>query len=591
MQDFNPKNAVDIQTLSRAAGYSWRRLEVFRDYRHRINEQLVGYNYSEYGASDHVPVNLIELAMNIYLQRLVAQNPAVSISTKIRKLKEIATRFELGGNHLIKEIDLSETLAMAVTGAMISLGIVKIGLNRTKVEVGGILHDSGQPFANYVSLDDWVHDMTSNTFENVQYEGNIYEITMDEAVQIFPKKVHDKLIPREDQQLKSSDDHTISEGSGEQRDEFRPVIRCLDLWLPKQKLLLQCQTNDDDEDDLIGDVLNIIEWDGPERGPYRKLGFAKIENNTMPVAPAMHWKDIHDLSNRLYNKLGRQADRQKTVYGVQAGGDKDGNRLIESNDGDMIAVDNPNNVQEISTGGIKPENYAFMLGSKDIFSYFAGNLDMLGGLGPQSETLGQDQLLSASASMRIQKMQKETIKFTTGVVEDLMFYLWNDPYITMPLTKRLKGYEDVAIPVTFAPEDRESDFLEYNIKIEPYSMQHVTPESKLQGLRTVFSEIIAPMIPVMQQQGISIDMEKMLKTTSKLSNIPEIEDILIFDTPRHEEEPVGEMPTKAPVTKRTYERVNRPGATNKGKSEVMQQTLLGGKPQQSQIATLDRPTG
>ena len=592
-KDFDPTNTEDIKKLSAAVGYSRKTLEVFREKRRDLLKQFVGKHYSDTGADDKVPINFLELALNIYLQRLVAKAPQVSISTDFLKLKEVCTRFEMAANHLVEEIDLGVSLEGSVTGAMFSIGIAKVGLNRTQHEVGGVLHDAGQPFCDFVSLEDWVQDMTADKPENWQYEGNFYNITMDEARKLFPDKKN-KLFARDSQTSSEQRDHDISEGESTQREEFRDVVRLLDLWLPKQNLLIQCLASEDsDFTDPIAEVLNVIEWEGPERGPYHKLGFSWIENNTMPVAPAMYWKDMHTLANSLFRKVGRQADREKTVHTVRNGGTQDGQRVVDASDGEMVRVDDPKNVGEIHTGGVNATTLGLVVLLKDFFAYFAGNLDTLGGLGPQSETLGQDQLLSASASMRIQKMQKETIRFTTGIIKDLCFYLWNDPYIEIPLVKRLKGYEDITIPVKFGPQDRENDFVEYNIKIEPYSMQHQTPESKLQGLRTVMAEFVAPLLPMMEQQGIGLDIEMLFKKIGKLGNLTELSDIITYSNPQHQTEPVGQSAQggKPPVTKRTYERVNRPGATRSGKDQIMQQALFGGNPQNSEKAAIMRPTG
>ena len=589
MRQFNPLSKSDINQLSSAVGYSSGRLEIFRTNRLQLMREYVGSHYSENGASDKVPVNLLELAVNIYLQKLVAQAPKVTITTPHRKLKEICTRFELATNQLIEEINLDEILEQAVSGAMFSMGAIKVGMNRSKVEIGGYLHDSGQPFADFVGLDDWVHDMTVTNFQNGQFEGNYWTCTLDEALEYFGSNAHDKLTPTEEQIVRE-DDHSISEGPATQREEFRDTVRLLDLWLPKQNLLLQCQATDN-RNDPIKDVLNIVEWEGPERGPYHKLGFGKVENNTMPTAPAMHLRDLHELTNSLFRKLGRQANREKTILGVQRGSEADGNRVVDANDGEAIAMDNPQAAHEYRYGGISQESLGFLIQTKELFSYLAGNLDMIGGLGPQSETLGQDQLLSASASMRIRKMQKKVYQFTQGVVEDLCHYLWTDPYTVLPLTKRVKGFEDVAVNVNFGPADREGDFLAYNINIEPYSMQAKSPEEKLMSLRTIFAEFVAPLLPMMAQQGVTVDVEMLFRKISKLGSIPEIEDILNFSSPNHETEPFGEMPAKASITTRRYERVNRPGATNHGKAQIMQQALFGGKPQNSETASLTRATG
>jgi hypothetical protein len=395
--------------------------------------------------------------------------------------------------------------------------------------------------------------------------------------------------PKKDRSLTESDTNT--------REEFIETIRCLDLWLPKQNLILRCQTSDDDSDP-IGDILDVIDWQGPERGPYHKLGFGIVENNTMPLAPVMLWRDLHDLANKIFRKLGNQAEREKTMAGVQRGSEADGERVLDAQDGDMIPMDSPKSVQEFKTGGISQPSLAFFLTVKDLFGYMGGNLDMLGGLGPQSDTLGQDQLLSVSASMRIQSMQKRTVSFTRGIMKDLAFWVWNDPYTIYPATKREKGFEDViSIYAPLLAKDRvnENDFLDYNIDIEPYSMQNQTPEAKMQGLRTIFMEMIAPMMPMMQQQGITVNFEKFFKKISKLTNVPELNDILEYSNSiLPEREPYGQMTekmAKPAVTTRNYTRRSIPGASNSGKSQIMQQALLGGKPQNSEIASLMRTTG
>jgi len=589
MVAFNPKSSTDIEQLSKAVGYSRKCMEVFRKNRIEILRQLVGNHYSNSGADDKVPINLLELAINIYMQRLAAQSPQAEVTTDYPQLKEICTRTEISGNRFLEDMKLGDTLQMAVMGGIICQGVIKTGLALENVERGGETYQSGKAFAAYVSLDDWVQDMTASDDEGSQFEGNFYYTTVDEAETMFPDN-KGKFEELDKQTLDGKDDkaHDISEGGGGEREEFRARVRLLDIYLRKQKKVLRCSTNDDDTDP-IRDVLSTIDWSKRKRGPYHKLAFMKIDNNAMPVAPAMHWIDIHDLSNRLFRKLGRQADRQKTITGVQQGSAADGNRVIEANDGDTISLDNPQATKEYNYGGIKPASLGFLVMIRDLFSYLAGNLDVLGGLGPQSETLGQDRLLSASASMRIQKMQKTTITFVRDIIEDIFMYMWEDPLYNPTVTKRVKGFDDVSVQVPFGPEERQGEFIRLNIKIEPYSMQHTTPEAKLQGLRTIFQEFVAPFLSMMQAQGISIDMEMLFRKIGKLGNIPELNDIIVYSNPVHEPQPM--QPGKPATTTRRYERVNRPGATNAGKSQILQQALFGKQPQKSETDSLFRATG
>ena len=589
MAAFNPKLSADVEQLSKAIGYSRKCMDVYRKNRLDVLRQLVGNHYSDNGADDKVPINLLELAINIYMQRLAAQAPQAEVTTDYPQLKEICTRTEISGNRLLEDMKLGDTLQMAVMGGIICQGVVKTGLNLEDVEVGGEAYQSSKAFAAYVSLDDWVQDMTASDDEGSQYEGNYYYTTVDEAEKMFPGSAGK--FEEVDKQTQNQKDkaHDISEGGEGQREEFRPRVRLLDIYLRKQKKVLRCSTNDDDSDP-IKDVLGIIDWSKRKRGPYHKLAFMKIDNNAMPVAPAMHWIDIHNLSNSLFRKLGRQADRQKTITGVAAGADADGNRLLDANDGDMIKLDNPQATQEYTSGGIKPETLGFLVMVRDLFSYMAGNLDVLGGLGPQSETLGQDQLLSASASMRIQKMQMTTIAFVRDIIEDIFMYMWEDPIYNPTVTKKVKGFDDVSVQVPFGPEERKEEFIRLNIDIEPYSMQHTTPEAKLQGLRTVFTEFVAPFLPMMQAQGIAIDMEMLFRKIGKLGNIPELNDIIVYSNPIHQPEPM--QVGKPTTTTRNYTRRSIPSASNAGKAQLLQQAMFGGKQlQKPQVESLMRATG
>ena len=100
-----------------------------------------------------------------------------------------------------------------------------------------------------------------------------------------------------------------------------------------------------------------------------------------------------------------------------------------------------------------------------------------------------------------------------------------------------------------------------------------------------------PLMPNLEQQGIVIDGKGFLSVISKLSNLPEINDILIFSDGGIEQNPVSgdANPVNKPTsTKREYVRTNRPGATRSGKDAVMSQLLMGGKSQPDEMAALTR---
>lgn len=579
-------SAAEVQRLQEAVASSRKRLEPFREARLAALRQYVGQHYGDDGTHDKVPLNLLELAVSVYTRRLAARNPRALVRTFQRTLKTSAAHLEMAVNHLIEEIRLIDTLRRAAMEAMFGLGVVKVGLNASAtVELGGYLHDVGQPFADVVSLDDWVHDMNARALEECEFVGNRYRVSLNDLLEsgLYDEAAVRRLAPREWQAFDGDGEaraESLSQGAGGERREFRDHVELYDLWLPRENLIVTLA------EDLTGPTLREAEWNGPEEGPYHVLSFNEVPGNLMPLAPAAHlWMDLHTLANRLFNKLEKQALRQKTVYGAHAAATEDAERTIEAEDGEVIRLDTPTPVQGMPFPGIDQASLLFTVHVKDLATYLWGNLDALGGLGPQSATLGQDQLLQNNAGQRLEDMQDRMYGFTAHIVQALAQHLWTDPLIELPLVKRIEAF-DVAIPYTWTPEDREGDFLQYNIEIEPYSMQHHSPSERLQTLVQVFQTFLAPFAPVMAQQGLGLDFRGLMGVLAKYTNMTELNELMTVVAPlAGAETPVGEPPRKLATTTRNYVRTSRAAPTNQSRDLALMQSLMGkSTPQQGRMA-------
>jgi len=583
---------VDINKLRESINNSRRDLQAFRCSRADTIRQYVGNHYSDSGASDRVPVNFLELAINIYTQQLAARIPQVLVTTDIKELKPMAYTFELALNQLCKKINLGDTLREAVIDALFSVGIVRIGLERkAQVNIEGYDKDVGQPFCEVVSLDDWVHDTTAVRLPQCQFMGHRYRLPLEMVKESPAFKNTAGLEASQKSGINEQGDtkvESLSHGAKAGVEEYKERIDLWDIWLPFENKLITITAEDNDER-----VIREVDWDGPDDGPYKILSFGIVPGNIMPLAPSALWMDLHQLANEMFRKLGRQTGRQKTILGVQAGNQQDGERIKNANDGEIIPMDNPDKAKEYRFGGIDQPSLAFLLQVKDLFVYLGGNLDSLGGLAPMADTLGQDQLLAQNASKRVIDMQDRVIYFTKEIVRALGYYLWHDPLIQLPLYKRVTGMEQIAVATNFNMDYQQGLFYEYNIDIEPYSMQHQSPQMKLQTITQVFQQFIAPFAPMMAEQGIGINFEALMKIIGKYSNVNELNEILEFAGPSIYDRPaVGSPPQKAGgTTRHISERVNRPGATRHGKDMAMAQALLGAAPQQDEMAAIGRPTG
>ena len=578
----NPLDSRQMAKLRQSMTWSSKKLQPFRQNRLQALKNYVGVNFSsEGGASQKVPINMIWLAISIYQRHLVPQNPRAMILTRFPKLKAAGFELELALNHLLEEISYGSTAKMALIEAMFSMGIVKVGLEVRDVgDEMGWQHDAGQPFADVVLLDDWTMDMSAQNYESCSFSGNKYRMPIEYARnnKEFTKAAREKLMPRTKSQFSvhggsmEYGSETLTQGASSSDDEFVEMVELWDIWLPRQNLFVTLSANNEDQ----SAPLQVREWEGPEHGPYHLLRFQPVPGTPMPIAPVMQWMDLSDAINRIWRKLIRQAERQKEVLGVQSAAGKDGENVRDANDGEVIHVANPQGINAFRFGGIDQQNHAFSLNMRNMLGFLMGNLEAIGGLGAQTSTLGQDQMLSQSANRMIDDMRQEVSRFHKGIFRDLANYLWEDPYIELPLVKRFG--EGLEIPFTWTPEQREGDFSQYNISIEEYSLRSTTPEERLGKLNQLITEIVIPM-------GMQIDQTKFAQVMAKYTNLPELEEILqlnLMQEPVGEQSQVSENKTNKSAT--SSERISRAGPPTQGAQEqqalqaAMSATGGGGAP-------------
>lgn len=611
----SPKEApaeggVSIRRLRAAMKRSRDMMAPFRKNRIEILKQLAGHNYSTHGAPDRVPMNFIKQAMTIHARQIAAARPKVLVTPRPLAANDTIRRqaalFELAMNNLLDQTDFGRTLQSLAVNALISCGIAKIGFEATgSLDMDGVTHVTGRPFCDNVDLDDFVVDMTKRTWREIDYCANRYSLPL-EIVQnspLYDAAAAKRLIPAQDGiwneygETSEGDGRPQRIGQGEggwqsEDDKYEDEVELWDVWLPRERKMLTLSAQDG-----IGDgVLRETDWKGPEGGPFRMLGMFEMPNNIMPLAPAMDWYDLHDLMNRMFRKCARQAERQKTVTYVRSDSTPDGEKVVNADDGDTISVTDPSGVKEARYGGVDNLSLAFLIQVKQMASYYANNLDVLGGLSPMAETATQEKFLVEASGKAVQDMQERMTEFTRKVVKDMGWYLWTDPQAEYKLVKKYGNHEVV---LKSGPEDRTADFYDLEIDIDPYSLQSPTPQARLQALTQLVSQFIAPMAGQLEAQGKTLDFEALIRKVAQLANVPDLDDIL-KDLPPPPEMmaggpaqggggPPSPPSNRPPVTTRRYERVNRPGASREGQDNVSIQTLLGANPQASERAAMGRP--
>lgn len=553
----------------------------FRERRMASIKHYLGAHYGSGG--ERMPLNMMELAIGIFKRQLAARNPGVIIRSRSSALRPVAKKLELTVNKVLNEIDLASTLQQVVFDSIFSLGCVKIGI--TEIDEGmGPLHDIDLPFVDPVLLDDLVLDMRSNRFESMQFCGNRYILPFEIAKQskLFNLKGIGPKRPTGYNEQGDPKTQTLStQGLMEEDAELLPTIEMWDIWVPSEQTVYTFRSDDDGKINTTK-PLREVPWEGPEDGPYLFLSLGELSGNLMPVPPVASLIDMNDAINVVMRKLVRQSDRQKTLTLVAAGADEDGNRILEAADGDVIRVDRPEATTQASFGGVDQASLAFLIQMRDMFSYVAGNLDAMGGLSNSAETLGQEQLIQQSASQKIRDYQTRMLGFSKKVVKQIATYVFHDPKsayeIMFPLAEA-----GIEIPLKFTPEERdEADFLEMEFDIAPASMQDASNSQRLDTITKTVTQYLAPLMPAMQSQGLTIDVPGLLTHIADLTNTTELKD-LVVPAAQPLMDPASGGPegqdgsAKPPVTTRRYERINRPtGGTRASRDNAMSQILAGG---------------
>lgn len=541
-----PKEAeIDIDRLCYSMQRSRWALRFFRESRREMVREYVGSHWSEEGSYKTVPLNLLALYVSVVGKNLIAKNPRVMLSTFDRANKPAVVAMQTWANNEIVKMRLQQTLERAVLDALFSVGICKVAL-ATPADSASVSWNlaAGQTFAEVVDLDDFVFDVHARDFSEVSYIGHRFRAPL---AAVRDSKIYSKarleLTASDDPFFNLEGDERISvlgrtyyAGNDE---EFEDMVDLWEVYLPRHRVVVTLVDNQlsaasatPTNDRSYSGALRIQNWLGPDGGPYHILKYGTVPGNAMPIGPIQHVYDLHRSTNELYRKLIRQAARQKEHTLYQRGDQDDAARIQQANDGEMVGVNNPAAAVVRSFGGPAQQNAQMAEHLKDLFDFFAGGLSLMGGLAPQSKTLGQDRMLNENQSHLVTDMQDTTVDFTADVVKSLCWYWWHDPFKVMKAKAQLPGLPDMGIQTQVTPQQRmRGRFEDLEIEVDPYSFQHQTPESRMAALNQVVTQIIVPMAQTLQAQGIQFDANAWLQKMAVYSNMPDLPDICTVAPP------------------------------------------------------------
>lgn len=582
--------------LHRRVDADLKALDTFRGNILAITEQQVGSYYGEGGLAYEVPLPLVQTFLSIHSRALVPKEPRVSLSTFDEPSIPAVDAMMNWQNDWIEDQGFADTFRRVVHDGLISEGHLKVSLLMPEVAEAGYGLEANQPHFCHVHEEDWVEDMKARSAKDRTYYGHKYSVPLEVARDILDKDLH--ATEPSDYQRGLQKIWTLSAGTN-RREDIEDFVDLWEVHLVRKGLVVTLK----DDNGLPGNtkkhVLRVRKYIGPRGGNCLTLGYNTVSGNLRHLSPCMILLPLHLAANRSYRKCIDTADNYKAVAPIRGGAmSADGKAIKEANHMEMVACDNPGEVKEVRFNLPPAELQLFVTDLRSAFDFMAGGLATLGGRSPMAGTATQEKILANNAGAGVADMAATTTKFMSDAFKILNWYLWYHPTNEYQSRKQVPGtneffsrtlhpYND-ELPSHRALVDAQALMRRGpmpRIKVDPYSLVHMTPQEKSQFVTQVMAEA-APYAAIMAGQGVYPDMAEWMDLKSIFGDIPELRKVWKFrgkPAPEGDQnaqgqggEPPGlnkEISAKPAQTERTYNRISSGGGQRDQAAQMRTQLM------------------
>jgi len=296
------------------------------------------------------------------------------------------------------------------------------------------------------------------------------------------------------------------------------------VWIAENNSIATMACDQEDIEPLIE-----RDWVGSQAGPYKFLSLGDTPDNVIPTSPAVNLKGMHDLQNRLHRRMEDDSDAHRVINVYPPGEEDQANRYRTAERNSWVRGKSPEQIKQFETGGVDQRDMALASFLQVEYDRFAGNLQAMGGLGSQSSTVGQEELIHGQLSKNVADMRMAVVNFASDCILDLGRLMWEDQTLELR-TSMPVGNSGINVTSDWTPDYRNGDFEDYEFKVEPYSMVFKTPQQHVQEYFQVLQQI-APLWPMFQASGASLNVQILVRELARLMNKPEIEQLITFATP------------------------------------------------------------
>ena len=501
---FDPTNTEDLTRLRRVIDEQRMRFRPYYDNRKVLLDALNDpcHKTEEVDTIDRRPHNPLDKMVRILTRGVVDQEPTLRI-VKSRNARATGMLKE----QLVswaKQARMAEVLQNVFQEALLRWGIIYTGYETPEAGYGMI------PFAQVLDFDDYFIDTRGNDEHDVDFEGHCWARRLDhiQSDQTNDQNVVDRL---------------AESAKKKYRNKVTTLYTWVDLrcvWLPQEGVEL---TLVDEMNGSILEPLRVKKYVGPPPGPYVRLSLGNVRGNMVPVSRMSMLYDLHEFISRAYRNVYEQADESNEFYAYAGESERDAEKHRTARRFEYVRFDNPAGVVKQKKGGVDPGTLGTAIHADDLFDSDAGNLKLIGGLGPSAPTLGQERGLGIGVQGMIDDMKSRVGKTATRLYETAAWYITHDPLRNEQVewtTPNGNRVQSDWTPETGASIDHDESFME----IIPGSMVSRSAEGQLQFLIQSM-QVIASSMALPGEEPPVFRHRRFRELVAELGNAPEIAEL------------------------------------------------------------------
>lgn len=462
-------------------------------------------------------IALLNMYSRAILRHQISRDPRLLATTAVPWLKPWSENQELASNKAIQQSNAAEVLHECARQANVSFGTLFMAPQYVGVP-GGMKLELGLEALDRCEV---VYDRDSRSLERADFIGHRMRMKL---IDIFENPLFDERCRIEveaDGQAPGPENETNNLIKGQSRRtglyDYATVWCVYDR--PRNKLVYFAK-----EQPTMR--LAEIDWEGPREGPYLFHYYNRPPGHALPISPLQEVLTLHDGFNVLAMKAIHQQQVEKGLLKYTNAAKGDAERVVNAAENQSVLQEN-GMVAWTHIGGAAPDTVAMKEKLRMDFSYATGGV--IDQFAQQADTLGQERLTRGAANEALEDMSGATYAFAKRFCRNFYWFNVRDPNPKPEMLTKPTGVPDIFYQTPWTREHRQmvQDF-EFEVDVEPYSYVDRSPQAKLADLLGGL-QIVMGMMDQAMLQGISLDVDGIVRQIGKLKNIPELYDCLILN--------------------------------------------------------------